>query len=56
MKLTLTDTQWRDIQLCLLMGISNSKEKNKKVNLDSALNKRLLKTHDQIEEYRKKHK
>ena len=54
MKINLTETQWRDIQICLLAGISNSKEKNKKIDLNSALNKRFLKTHDQIAEARKK--
>ena len=54
MKINLTETQWRDIQICLLTGISNSREKNKKIDLYSALNKRLLKTHDQIAEARKK--
>jgi len=53
MKLDLTDTQWRDIQLCLLLGISNSKGKNAKLYLDEPLNKRLLNTHDQIDEARK---
>ena len=52
MKLDLTDTQWRDIQLCLLAAISHSKGGNAKIYLDEPLNKRYLKTYDQIDEAR----
>ena len=49
MKIHLTDTQWRDIQICLLKAISNSAKDGKKPDLDCALNKRYLQTHDLIE-------
>ena len=49
MKIHLTDTQWRDRQLCLLMAVSNSAKHGEKPNLNTALNKRLLQTHDLIE-------
>ena len=48
MKIDLTDTQWRDIQLCLLAAISNSKGDNAKIYLDSPMIARFYKTHDQI--------
>ena len=49
MKIHLTDTQWRDIQICLLEGIRNSAKDREKPDLDCALNKRYLQTHDLIE-------
>ena len=49
MKIHLTDTQWRDIQICLLQAIYNSAKDGKKPDLDCALNKRYLQTHDLIE-------
>tara|TARA_B100001093_G_scaffold469089_1_gene489545 strand:+ start:60 stop:239 length:180 start_codon:yes stop_codon:yes gene_type:complete len=54
MKIDLTDTQWRDIQLCLLAAISHSKGGNAKIYLDEPLNKRFLNTHDQIAKQRQK--
>ena len=49
MKINLTATQWRDIQICLLKAISNSAKEGEKPDLDCALNKRYLQTHDLIE-------
>ena len=49
MKIHLTDTQWRDIQICLLEAIRNSAKDREKPDLDCALNKRYLQTHDLIE-------
>mgnify|MGYP003142390911 FL=1 len=49
MKIHLTDTQWRDIQICLLEAIRNSGKDGKKPDLNTALNKRYLQTHDLIE-------
>ena len=49
MKIHLTDTQWRDIQICLLEAIRNSAKHGKKLDLDAPLNKRYLQTHDLIE-------
>ena len=54
MKIDLTDTQWRDIQLCLLAAISNSKGNNAKIYLDNPLIARFYKTHDQIAKQRQK--
>ena len=48
MKIELTDTQWTDIKLCLLMAISHT-EKNSSIKFeDNPLIKRYLKTHDEI--------
>ena len=49
MKIHLTDTQWTDIQLCLLMAVTNSAKHGEKPDLDAPLNKRYLQTHDLIE-------
>ena len=49
MKINLTATQWRDIQICLLEAISNSAKDGKKPDLNTALNKRYLQTYDLIE-------
>ena len=49
MKINLTATQWRDIQICLLKAISNSAKDGKKPDLDCVINKRYLQTHDLIE-------
>ena len=46
MKLDLTDTQWRDIQLCLLAAISHAKGGNAKIYLDEPLIKEYLKIHE----------
>ena len=48
MKIHLTDTQWRDIQICLLEAIRNSAKDGKKPDLDCVLNKRYLETFDFI--------
>ena len=48
MKIDLTNTQWSDIKLCLLMAISYT-EKNSSMKFeDNPLIKRYLKTHDEI--------
>ena len=48
MKIELTDTQWSDIKLCLLMAISYT-EKNSSIKFEEdPLIKRYLKTHDEI--------
>ena len=48
MKIDLTDSQWSDIKLCLLMAISYT-EKNSTMKFeDDPLIKRYLKTHDEI--------
>ena len=49
MKIHLTDTQWRDIQICLLEAIRNSAKDGKKPDFDCVLNKRYLQTFDLIE-------
>ena len=49
MKIHLTATQCRDIQICLLQAVYNSAKEGKKPNLDCPLNKRYLQTHDLIE-------
>jgi len=49
MKIHLTDTQWRDIQRCLLMAVTNSAKHGEKPDLNTVLNKRYLQTHDLIE-------
>ena len=49
MKINLTATQWRDIQICLLQAVYNSAKEGKKPDLDCPLNKRYLQTHDLIE-------
>ena len=49
MKINLTATQWNDIQICLLMAVSNSAKHGEKPDLDIPLNKRYLQTHDLIE-------
>ena len=49
MKINLTATQWRDIQICLLEAIRNSAKDCKKPDLDCVINKRYLQTHDLIE-------
>ena len=48
MKIDLTNSQWSDIKLCLLMAISYT-EKNSSMKFeDNPLIKRYLKTHDEI--------
>ena len=48
MKIDLTDSQWSDIKLCLLMAISYT-EKNSSIKFEEdPLIKRYLKTHDEI--------
>ena len=48
MKIDLTDSQWSDIKLCLLMAISHT-EKSSSIDFeDNPLIKRYLKTHDEI--------
>tara|TARA_R100000773_G_C4124349_1_gene58254 strand:- start:4 stop:423 length:420 start_codon:yes stop_codon:yes gene_type:complete len=48
MKIDLTDSQWSDIKLCLLMAISYT-EKSSSIDFkDNPLIKRYLKTHDEI--------
>jgi anti-sigma regulatory factor (Ser/Thr protein kinase) len=49
MRINLTATQWRDIQICLLEAIRNSAKHGEKPDLDCPLNKRYLQTHDLIE-------
>ena len=48
MKIDLTDTQWSDIKLCLLMGISHTEKTSSIKFEDNPLIKRYLKTHDEI--------
>ena len=48
MKIDLTNTQWSDIKLCLLMAISYT-EKNSSIKFEeNPLIKRYLKTHEEI--------
>ena len=48
MKIDLTNSQWSDIKLCLLMAISHT-EKSSSIDFeDNPLIKRYLKTHDEI--------
>tara|TARA_R100000781_G_scaffold1538_1_gene2566 strand:+ start:1411 stop:1581 length:171 start_codon:yes stop_codon:yes gene_type:complete len=49
MKIHLTDTQWRDIQICLLQAIHDSGKDGEEPDLNTALNRRYLQTHDLIE-------
>ena len=56
MKIDLTNSQWSDIKLCLLMAISYT-EKNSKIKVEkNPLIQRYLKTYDQIAEVRKNQK
>ena len=48
MKIELTDTQWSDIKLCLLMAISHTEKSSSIKFEDNPLIKRYLKTHDEI--------
>ena len=48
MKIDLTDTQWSDIKLCLLMAISHTEKSSSIKFEDNPLIKRYLKTHDEI--------
>ncbi len=48
MKIDLTDTQWSDIKLCLLMAISYTEKSSSIKFEDNPLIKRYLKTHDEI--------
>ncbi len=48
MKIDLTETQWSDIKLCLLMAISHTEKSSSIKFEDNPLIKRYLKTHDEI--------
>ena len=48
MKIDLTNTQWSDIKLCLLMAISHTEKSSLIKFEDNPLIKRYLKTHDEI--------
>ena len=48
MKIDLTNTQWSDIKLCLLMAISHTEKSSSIKFEDNPLIKRYLKTHDEI--------
>ena len=48
MKIDLTDSQWSDIKLCLLMAISHTEKTSSIKFEDNPLIKRYLKTHDEI--------
>ena len=48
MKIDLTNTQWSDIKLCLLMAISYTEKSSSIKFEDNPLIKRYLKTHDEI--------
>ena len=48
MKIDLTNSQWSDIKLCLLMAISHTEKTSSIKFEDNPLIKRYLKTHDEI--------
>ncbi len=48
MKIDLTNSQWSDIKLCLLMAISHTEKSSSIKFEDNPLIKRYLKTHDEI--------
>ena len=48
MKIDLTETQWSDIKLCLLMAISHTEKSSSIKFEENPLIKRYLKTHDEI--------
>ena len=48
MKIDLTETQWSDIKLCLLMAISYTEKSSSIKFEDNPLIKRYQKTHDEI--------
>ena len=50
MKIDLTETQWRDIEICLLMGISFTEKHSSIKFKENPLITRYLKTYDQIAE------
>ena len=49
MKIDLTETQWSDIKVCLLMAISHTEKSSSIKFEDNPLIKRYLQTHDLIE-------
>ena len=54
MEINLTETQWKDIEICLLIGISHTAKSSSIKFEENPLIQRYLKTHDQIKEARDK--